>query len=190
MSPVAWAMTTTFGIRRYGLASDAYRIRSIGRVSTRSSPSSATRSARSGSGVPLATDAGAASGYGPPSGWPIRVMSGASRSTRLEHRHPGRDAHLDELRPARRDRGAQRLARVVSRGRLDRVDAVGGGELRRLELRQVESGRARHLLESREPLEDRVLLVAQDEHCQGNVVCDGAPERLHRVLHRAFSDHA
>ena len=70
------------------------------------------------------------------------------------------------------------------------VDAVALGDRGDVELRQVEAGRALHLLDFGEPLEDRVLLVAHDEEGDRHLVGDGAPEGADRVLDRALADHA
>ena len=51
---------------------------------------------------------------------------------------------------------------------------VGAGHRGDVETRQVEPGGARHLLELGEPLEDHVLLVAQDEERDRDLVGDRA----------------
>ena len=58
------ASTTALGNSRYGLASVAYRTRSIGRDSTCVAPTSATSASRSSGGVPAASSSGARSRCG------------------------------------------------------------------------------------------------------------------------------
>ena len=69
-------------------------------------------------------------------------------------------------------------------------DPVGLGHPGDVERRQVEPRRALHLLDVREPLEDRVLLVAQDEEGDRDVVGRRRPEAGDRVLRRALAEHA
>ena len=80
MSFESRAITTALGSSRYGLASEAYRTRSITRVSTRPGPSNSISSERRGSGVPEASSSGARSVAASLLSGAIRVTSGASRS--------------------------------------------------------------------------------------------------------------
>ena len=71
-----------------------------------------------------------------------------------------------------------------------RRHAVPRGHRGHVEGRQVEPRSPRDRLERGEPLEDRVLLVAQDQERHGHVVGGGGPEPLDRVLGRALADNA
>ena len=104
---------------------------------------------------------------------------------------PGRDRDFDQLRlrGGERRRRARRATSSRSLGPVG-ADAVALGDRGDVELRQVEAGRAAHLLDLGEPLEDRVLLVAQDEEGDRDLVGDGAPEGGDRVLGRALAEHA
>src|SRR5262249_25898250 len=159
-----------------GEASDAYLTMSPGRARTRSAPSSASSSPRSGCAIPAASESGARSGEG--SLIAGRSASGPrSRSERraiaLEERHARGDRHFDQLRL----RGGERLGEgpgdAVAVARPVGLDAVPLGDRGDIELRQVEPGRAGDLLDFGEPLEDRVLLVAEDQEGDRDVVGDG-----------------
>src|SRR6267154_2386724 len=73
MSSVVRGSTTTRGTSRYGLASEAYRTRSIALWRTFSFPRIAMRSAFRSPGVPSTREAGTASLVGGPSNRPIRA---------------------------------------------------------------------------------------------------------------------
>src|SRR6266436_6945141 len=73
MSSVVLGRMTTCGTSRYGLASEAYRTRSIALWRTFSFPRRAMRSAFRSPGVPSTREAGTASLVGGPSNRPIRA---------------------------------------------------------------------------------------------------------------------
>ena len=131
--------------RPSGTAGRGWRRRRSGRCrrrapSTRSAPSRATRSPRSGSGVPPATQSGAASALGgraapAPAARPSARAAPSLRPlrpARLEQPHPRRDADLDQLRPVGGDRAA-RAPRAARRrcSTAGRADAVGRRRSRR-----------------------------------------------------------
>ena len=90
-------------------------------------------------------------------------------------------------RRARRERCAELLAPSARA----RVHAVGGGDRGAVERRQVEPGRAADLLDVGEPLEDRVLLVAQDQERDRHVVGDRASTApVTAYCDRALAEHA
>src|SRR6266702_7163320 len=76
MSSVVRGNTTTRGTSRYGLASDAYRTRSMALWRTFSFPNSAMRSAFRSDGVPSTMEAGRASLVGALSNRPMRAGFG------------------------------------------------------------------------------------------------------------------
>ena len=90
----------------------------------------------------------------------------------------------------RADAVAQRLGQRRGIVHAHRLDAVALGHRGDFERGQVEAGRAGDLLDVAEPLEDRVLLVAQHEEGDRDVVGDRGPERLDRVLRGALAEHA
>ena len=132
------------------------------RVRTRSSPSAAIRRERSGSGVPVATQSGARSAAG-------RVAIGGSRAASAGA--ITYSSHIREATGTCTSRGpssaaiASRRASVSSsRPRhVARRHPVGRGHGRDVEARQIEPGTPVTCSSVREPLEDHVLLVAQDE---------------------------
>src|SRR6266446_2623695 len=73
MSSVVLGRTTTCGMSRYGLASEAYRTRSIALWRTFAFPRRAMRSAFRSPGVPSTREAGTASHVGGPSNRPMRA---------------------------------------------------------------------------------------------------------------------
>ena len=125
-------------------------------------------------------------------------VRGSSRTARrgpcpaigLEERHAGRDGDFDQLRLRGGERGLQGRGDAVAIGRPVGGDAVALGDGGDVELRQVEAGRAGDLLDFGEPFEDRVLLVAEDQEGDRDVVGDGAPEGGDRVLGRALAEDA
>src|ERR1700722_20103615 len=86
MSSFLRGSTTTLGTSRYGLASEAYRTRSIALQRTFSFPSSLMRSAFRSVGVPSTRDAGKASSIGGPSNRPMR--SGFAENSFLANVRP------------------------------------------------------------------------------------------------------
>src|SRR5271154_3327719 len=86
MSSLVRGSTTTLGTSRYGLASEAYRTRSIALWRTFSFPSSVMRSAFRSPGVPSTKDAGKASPIGGPSNRPMR--SGFAENSFLANAGP------------------------------------------------------------------------------------------------------
>ena len=118
------------------------------------------------------------------------ARAGPFRPTRrAQNSHiPGATPTSTSSGPVGGDRRGERLAQLVGAGHSLRVDAVAGGDRGGVEGGQVEPRRALDLLDRREPLEDRVLAVSQDEEGHRHVVGDGAPEGGDRVLHRALAD--
>src|SRR5215212_9859484 len=131
-SSASCACTTAFGNIRYGLASDAYLIRSSARLCTRPGPSSDSSAAARGCGVPSAIHSGAGPVPGSVASGAIRLTSGCRRGTSLralEERHPGRDPDLDQLGLRGRDRGFELRAKLVDAADLARLHAVPAGDL-------------------------------------------------------------
>src|SRR3954452_11866117 len=125
-------------------------------ASTRSLPSSPSRSRRNGCGVPVAIQSGARSSEGWGAGGAISRTSGSSSAmSGLEEVHPGLHEDLDEAGFPGAERGRKRFPEVLETLRLMRLHAVAGGDLRRIQLRQVKAGRAVHRLGVGEPFEDR-----------------------------------
>ena len=118
------------------------------------------------------------------------VRRGRRARLSLSERHAGRHARLDEPRAVRGDALAERLAQRLRVGHASARHAVALGHRGDLERRQVEAGRAGDLLDLAEPLEDRVLLVAQDQEGDRHVVGGRGPQPLDRVLRRALAEHA
>ena len=165
---------------------------SLARPSTRSAPSSASSSPRSGCG-----DAGGDL-VGGAVGRRLARRRGERLRLPLQQRHRSPRTATSRappgLRPApaaRRRAPSASASRTSSRSLAAvRLDAVALGDRGDVERRQVEAGRSLHLLDFGEPLEDRVLLVAQDEEGDRRLVGDGAPEGGDRVLRRALAEHA
>src|SRR6185437_2319905 len=111
---------------------------------------------------------------------PGRVGSGCieckrhQRPSLPEHysreRHSGCNPHFDKLGLARGQRRTQSIAKlldVADDARFDPIAARHGGHVER---RQVQARCVHDVLEHAEPLEDRVLVVAQHEKSDGHVV--------------------
>src|SRR5580698_8096417 len=92
MSSVVRGSTTTWGRSRYGLASEAYRTRSIALWKTFSFPRSAMRSAFRSPGVPSIRETGTASLIGGASNRPMRA--GFAESSLLDTTAP---SHFSDL---------------------------------------------------------------------------------------------
>ena len=105
-SPASRACTTARGNIRYGLASEAYLIRSSARGCRRPGPSSDSRSPRRGSGVPRAIQSGAGPVPGSVVSGAIRWTSGARRGI----------APMRSKRAPSRARRPPRSARAVRTG--------------------------------------------------------------------------
>src|SRR4051812_44087683 len=129
----------------------------MARGRTRPAPRTLSSSVRSAASVPPASASGSRSSATWEGG------SGAVAAIGLEQRHAGGDIDLDERGAARRQAAVERLAQLVARADPGHVDPVALRDLGGLELGQVEAGRSADLLELGEPLEDPVLVVAQDE---------------------------
>src|SRR5256885_584654 len=107
---------------------------------------------------------------------------------------PRQGAPLPRSRPQRRGAATPAPPRALTHppgraGGAGPPPAARGGP-RHVEAREVQAGRPRHRLQPREPLEDRVLGVVDDEHGERHVVGDRGPQRLDRVLRRALAEHA
>ncbi len=164
-------------------------MRSSGRASTFSGPSSATRSPRSGSGVPAARLSGARSGEGAPPGMPD------ARRVRREQGHQA--SAMPGVTPTSTSRGSSAAIapRSASTQLVAAFDALGlhpvaGGQRGGVERGQVQARRRVHVLQRGEPLQDRVLGVAQDQERDGHVVGHRGPQALDRVLGRALAEDA
>ena len=88
------------------------------------------------------------------------------------------------------ERRRQRRLELVAPGDGRRLDAVARRRRRDVEPGQVERRRALDLLQRGEPLEDRVVVVAQHEELDRHLVGRRGPERGDRVLRRALAEHA
>ncbi len=168
-------------------------MRSSARVRTRSAPRAATNRERSGSGVPA----------GHPVGCPVGRRTGRLGDDR--GRIGGRRGHCDnysshipEATGTWMTRGPSpaaidaRSASVSSSRPLTSCggEAVAARHRGDVETGQVQPGRAADLLEHGEPLEDHVLVVAQDEEGDRRLVGQRAPQRGDPVLSRALAQHA
>ena len=104
---------------------------------------------------------------------------------------PDRNRDLNQARPVRgRDRLAQRHGQLLATGDVAGWHAVAAGDGGDVEPGEIEPGSVGGLLEGREPLEDHVLVVAQDQERDRHFVRDRTPQRRDPVLSRALADHA
>src|SRR5262245_58452751 len=100
---------------------------SLARARTRSAPSSASSSPRTGWAMPEARESGALSTAGTEAGGAL-IWRSSSPIGPLEERHPGLDRDFDQLRLRRGDRGRQRVPDLVAAARPPGADPVGGGD--------------------------------------------------------------
>src|SRR6266516_2299564 len=149
---------------------------SIARLSTRSAPRRRSRSRRSGCGVPAASQSGARSAAGSSRSGAIRSSCRATAANA---------ALLEERGSVGGDRRAESVAKLVAARDPPRGDAVAGGDRGAVELGELEPGRALDLLDRAEPLENRVLRVAEDQERDRDAVGCCRPEPGYRVLDRA-----